>query len=395
MSFETPHDQPLESAMASARLPYDQTVLVLQGGGALGAYQAGVYEVLRQHEMEPDWVAGISIGAVNAAIIAGNAPQDRITALRGFWEGLGSDYPGEGLARGRGAAELGYRQWSGLMSVMAGVPGFYRPWFLPPWFNRPGTPEATSFYDTAPLRKSLLRYIDFERINHGKMRLSLGAVNIRNGNFVYFDTLEKDRVIGPEHVMASAALPPGFPAVEIDGEPYWDGGLVSNTPLSYVLDQGIARDTLVFQIDLFSSEGPDPVTMDEVQERIKDITFSSRTRLNTDAFTDKYRLRRAIRALSAHVSPEVRDAVAARGLPSDTHDGRVSLVHLINRANRSEIQSKDYEFSRLTLDDHWRGGMEDARTVMMETAWRSLPDTEKGLAVYDYTRADAGLSSRG
>lgn len=387
MSFEKPESPHFEAAMASRKLPYDQTVLVLQGGGALGAYQAGVYEVLRRHEMEPDWVAGISIGAINAALIAGNAPDDRVAALRSFWAKLGTDYPGENLTRGN-AAEFGFRQFSGLMSLAAGVPGFFRPWFLPPWFNHPGSPEATSFYDTAPLRQTLLDHVDFARINRGPMRLSLGAVNIRNGNFVYFDTLEKDRVIGPDHVMASAALPPGFPSVVIDGDPYWDGGLVSNTPLSYVLDQGIARDTLVFQVDLFSAEGPDPVTMDEVQERVKDITFSSRTRMNTDAFREKYRLRRAIRALSAHVSEEVRAEVAAHGLPADTHDGRVSLVHIINRANRSEIQSKDYEFSRLTIAEHWQGGMDDADKMMKQEAWRHLPDAEMGLAVYDYTRPD-------
>ncbi len=389
MSFDKPDNPPLEAAMASRKLPYDQTVLVLQGGGALGAYQAGVYEVLREHEMEPDWVAGISIGAINAALIAGNAPGDRVAALRAFWATLGTDYPGESLTRGQGPAEFSYRQFSGLMSLAVGVPGFFRPWFLAPWFNPPGSIQATSFYDTAPLRQTLLDHVDFDRINRGPMRLSLGAVNIRNGNFVYFDTLEKNRVIGPEHVMASGALPPGFPAVVIDGEPYWDGGLVSNTPLSYVLEQGVAKDTLVFQVDLFSSEGPDPLTMDEVQERVKDITFSSRTRLNTDAFSEKYRLRRAIRALSEHVSAEVRDEIASHGMPADTHDGRVSLVHIINRANRAEIQSKDYEFSRLTIAEHWQGGMEDARTVMKEESWRRLPDADKGLAVYDYSRADS------
>ncbi len=388
MSFETPDTKPLEATMASVKLPYDQTVLVLQGGGALGAYQAGVYEVLSEHEMEPDWVAGISIGAINAALIAGNAPGDRVSALRAFWDKVATDFPGEDIARGVTHAEFGYRQFTGLWSLALGVPGFFRPWFLAPWFNRPGTPEAVSFYDTAPLRQTLLDHVDFGRINSGPMRLSLGAVNIRNGNFTYFDTLEKDRVIAPEHVMASAALPPGFPPVMIDGELYWDGGLVSNTPLSYVLEQGIARDTLVFQVDLFSAEGPDPMTLDEVQERVKDITYSSRTRLNTDAFRDKYRLRRAVRALSAHVGGDVRAEVAKMGLPSDTHDGRVSLVHLINRANRSEIQSKDYEFSRLTIQEHWKGGMDDARTVMGQASWRHLPDAETGLAVYDYTRPE-------
>ena len=385
MSFER---EDLQTARKTLQLPYDQTVLVLQGGGALGAYQAGAYEILHREGVEPDWVAGISIGAINAAIIAGNAAEDRIPHLRAFWNEISTSVPGQAMARQHDIAEFNFRQFSGLWSLVAGVKGFFRPWFMPPWFNRPGTPEATSFYDTAPLRETLLRHVDFDRINKGRMRLSLGAVHVRSGNFVYFDSHDSHRVIGPEHVMASAALPPGFPPVTIDGETYWDGGLVSNTPLSYVLDAGVAKDTLVFQIDLFSAVGPEPATMDEVLERMKDITYSSRTRLNTDAFLEKYRLRHAIRALADHVPPEIRQQLCGDSLPADIYDGRVSLVHIINRANRSEIQSKDFEFWRVSIERHWHDGMKDAQVAFAADTWRSFSDPGTGLAVYDYIRPD-------
>ena len=374
-----------ESSTQPASLPYGQTVLVLQGGGALGSYQAGVYEVLHAQNIRPDWIAGISIGAINSAIIAGNAPEDRVAKLKAFWDAFGLTLPGEDAASRTRLGELSYRNLSGGIVMAAGLPGFFRPWFLPPWFNSPGTTEATSFYDTRPLRDTLLSLIDFDRINAKDTRLSLGAVNVRTGNFAYFDNHEI--VIRPEHIMASGAIPPGFPAVEIDGEFYWDGGLVSNTPLSYVLDAGVARDTLIFQVDLFSAIGPMPATMDEVQERIKDITYSSRTRMNTDAFLEKYRLRHQIRALAEHVPPDVRARILG-DTPDDAFSGRVSLVHLINRANRNEIQSKDYEFWKVSVDQHWQDGMKDAAAAMQAESWRQLGDPETGLAVYDYIRPD-------
>ena len=374
-------------------LAYDQTVLVLQGGGALGAYQAGAFEVLHENDIRPDWVAGISIGAINAAIIAGNAPEDRVKQLKSFWKTLGVSFPGEAVALGNPVSELSYRAVSGLWATAAGVPGMFRPWFLPPWFNPAGTPEATSFYDTSPLRRTLLDHADFDRINRGEVRLSLGATQVRSGNVIYFDTQDISvksggRVITPEHVMASAALPPGFPMVTIDGEAYWDGGIVSNTPLQYLLEQDDLFNSLVFQVDLFSAVGPEPATMDEVQERIKDIAYSSRTRLNTDAFLEKYRLRHAIRTLAQHVDPDVRRKLFADGLPGEIYNGRVTLVHIINRANRREIQSKDYEFWKMSIDCHWRDGMRDAKTAIAAGTWRQISDPETGLAVYDYIRPD-------
>ena len=222
-----------------ARLPFDRVALLLQGGGALGAYQAGVYEALAENGLHPDSIVGVSIGAINAAIIAGNAPERRVDKLRGFWEeittsAMGFDSGGFGLF-GRGGPRAQANQVSAAMVACAGTQGFFRPRIPNPWFYPRGAIEATSYFDTRPLKATLERFVDFDRMNADKkdVRLSLGAVNVRSGNLVYFDT--GTRVIGAEHVMASGALPPGFPAIEIEGEHYWDGGLVSNTPLQWLV----------------------------------------------------------------------------------------------------------------------------------------------------------------
>src|SRR5215510_13414499 len=255
-----------------AGLPFDRVVLLLQGGGALGAYQAGVYEALAETGLHPDWVVGISIGAINAAIIAGNAPERRVDRLREFWQeitapamGFGADVDGL-FGRGEAARALA-NQVSAAMVACAGTPGFFSPRLPNPWFHLPGTIEATSYYDTRPLSATLERFVDFDRVNSANCdtRLSLGAVNVRSGNLVYFDPATQ--VIGPEHVMASGALPPGFPAVEIEGEHYWDGGLVSNTPLQWIGMTQRPPDSLVFQVDLWSAKGEFPRNLAEVATR--------------------------------------------------------------------------------------------------------------------------------
>jgi NTE family protein len=370
---------------------YERTVLVMQGGGALGSYQAGAYEVLNDHGIRPDWIAGISIGAVNAALIVGNPPEMRVAQMKAFWREITATFAIDRFSQVHPFFDINFRQMSGFMSMIYGVEGFYRPWSLPPWYQASGTPQATSFYDTDPLKKTLEKYVDFDLINEGEVRLSLGAVNVKTGNFVYFDNRGDDKGvvtrITADHVLASGALPPGFPAVEIDGETYWDGGVVSNTPLSYVLE-GAEKNSLVFQMDLFSSQGPVPRTIDEVQERAKDVLYSSRTRLNTDAFREKYQLRRAISALLEAMPAEARKLIDPRIAEMSLHEGRVSIVHLINRGNRREIQSKDYEFSRIAMEEHWRDGHADANAAMLKDTWRDLPDPEQGIAIYDYTRPD-------
>ncbi|MFT4091280.1 MAG: DUF3734 domain-containing protein [Asticcacaulis sp.] len=366
---------------------YDQTVLVLQGGGALGSYQAGAYEVLQANEVEPDWVAGVSIGAINAAIIAGNPPETRCQQLRGFWEQISVQFPADEFSGLNPWLRASFRQWSGMMSALGGVPGFFRPSLFQPFVQPWTLPSDTSFYDTTPLRETLLKYVDFDRINSGEMRLSVGAVNVLTGNSIYFDSHETK--IKPEHIMASGALPPGFPAIVIDGVPYWDGGVVSNTPLTYVLhsaDGGLDGDTLVFQMDLFSASGGMPDTLDEVYARVKDITYSSRTRLNTDAFLERYRLRQTIRSLYERLPPEAREDADMQACYAKAAHHRVSIVHLINYDSSDHSHSKDYEFSRVTMNEHWEAGKRDAERAMSERRWREPPAEADGLRVYDFAK---------
>src|SRR5262245_25490219 len=281
--------------------------LVLQGGGALGSYQAGVYEALASSEYPPDWVAGISIGAITAAIIAGNAPENRVDRWRTFWEGITA--PTAWWFSDLSGSLAGWqRSLGGLSALLFGQPGFFAPRELHEWFS-PTMP--TSYYGTTALKATLERLVDFDRINHAKeTRLSVGAVNVRTGRFAYFDSAKI--TIRPEHVMASGSLPPGFPPIEIDGDFYWDGGLVSNTPLQYVLDTSPRRSRLTFQVDLFQARGPIPTNLEEVNEREKDIRYSSRTRITTENFRQKHEVRHAIEELMEILPPELRNTEQAK-----------------------------------------------------------------------------------
>lgn len=306
---------------------YDKKVaLLLQGGGALGSYQAGVYEALASSEYLPDWVAGISIGAINAAIIAGNAPENRVARLRSFWEGVTAPtawWP-SGLSRPLASWQ---QKASVLSSLMFGQPGFFSPRIVQEWVS-PQRP--TSYYNTNALKGTLEQMVDFDRINNAKeMRFSVGAVNVRTGRFAYFDS---DQIaIRPEHVMASAALPPGFPPVEIEGEHYWDGGLVSNTPLQYVLDYYPRRSRLSFQVDLFQGYGKLPKNLEEVSEREKDIRYSSRTRVNTDAYQQRHEVRHAINELHKLLPLEIARTEQAKRLYSFGCVTEMDVVQLIYR----------------------------------------------------------------
>ncbi|HEY3642452.1 MAG TPA: patatin-like phospholipase family protein, partial [Xanthobacteraceae bacterium] len=335
--------------------------LLLQGGGALGAYQAGVYEALTEADLHPDWIAGISIGAINGALIAGNAPHERVDKLRAFWERVTAKPCCDWSERWFPAKGDAVRQWLNQMSanlaLAAGVSGFFTPRFPAPWLHAPGTLGATSAYDTGSLRATLERLIDFDRINAQGMRLSIGAVNVRSGNFVYFDSTT--HTIRPEHVMASGALPPGFAAVEIDGERYWDGGLISNTPLQWVLDSTPRQDTLAFQVDLWSARGDFPGNMAEVETRQKEIQYSSRTRANTDQFKRAQRIRNTVAALLESLPDDLKDEPSAKLLGSIADRKVYNMVHLIYRAKNYEGNSKDYEFSRSSMETHWRAGYHD------------------------------------
>jgi NTE family protein len=351
-----------KSHIATGRPPFERIALILQGGGALGAYQAGVYQALAEANLHPDWVAGISIGAINSALIAGNPPKKRVPRLRTFWETVSAPPFGMPfLAALEGRDEFTHtliNQVSSLGALIGGVPGFFQPRVPPPFLYPNGAPEALSYYDVAPLRATLEALVDFDLINSGAMRFSVGAVNVRSGNFVYFDNTTYQ--IRPEHVMASGSLPPGFPPTEIEGECYWDGGLVSNTPLDWVLDSRPGRDTLAFQIDLWSARGEFPRNLIEAETRQKEIRYSSRTRLATNEFKKKQILRRAAAQLLAKIPKELLQTPQAEMLALEADEKVYNLIQLIYRTRHYEGNSKDYEFSRRTMEEHWRSGYNDA-----------------------------------
>jgi NTE family protein len=374
------------------RPPFECIALLLQGGGALGAYQAGVYEALSEAHLAPDWVAGISIGAVNAALIAGNPPHARVAKLREFWKSVTPGDPWDGLARlamapavlrGEFARGL-HNQLSAGAALVAGVTGFFAPRLPSAWLQPSGSIEATSYYDTAPLKATLGRLVDFDRINAGETRFSIGAVNVTTGNFLYFDNTT--HIIGPEHVMASGALPPGFPPVEIEGEFYWDGGLVSNTPLQWVLESEPRRDTLAFQVDLWSARGALPRTMLEVTTRQKEIQYSSRTRSNTDRFKYTQKIRNALANLLQRLPDELRDSPELAVLRPHTHRKVYNLVHLIYRAKQYEGDSKDYEFSRQSMEEHWRAGYHDTIRTLRHREVLKRPDNLDGVSTFDLSQ---------
>lgn len=371
--------RPASSEVRATEVP----VLVLQGGGALGAYQAGVYEELAAAGIEPAWVSGISIGAINAAIIAGNPPKKRVERLHEFWSHVSSNLVAEPMVNG-GNSRFLFNEASAAFAAFFGLPGFFQPYFPPSFLQPAGTPGALSFYDTAPLRATLERVVDFDLINSGKTRLSVGAVNVRSGNFVYFDSAE--RKIGPEHIMASGALPPGFPPIEIEGEYYWDGGLVSNTPLQYVLDADAHEDLLIFQVDLFSARGEMPRTLAEAAEREKDIRYSSRTRLNTDMIRRRHKTQMAVHNLLAKLPKSLEHDPDVEQLRAENDKAAISIVHLIYRRKHYESQSKDYEFSRTSVTEHWQSGQFDVRRTLRHAIWKKRTRPKMGVAIFDLTR---------
>jgi NTE family protein len=375
--------------IVAQRPDFECIALLLQGGGALGAYQGGVYQALAEFDLHPDWVAGISIGAINSAIIAGNPPEHRVDKLRTFWESItaapSAAWNNDVFASFTNGdiARRSFNQTSATSALLVGAAGFFKPRVPPPVLSPDGSIEATSWYDTTPLRSTLEQLVDFDRINAREMRISLGTVNVRTGNFVYFDT-DTD-VIGPDHVLASGALPPGFPAVEIQGEYYWDGGLVSNTPLQWVLHEGPRRDTLAFQVDLWNSRGDFPRNLAEVTTRQKEITYSSRTREQTDRFRNSQTLRHTVAKLIQALPENLKDLPESRLLAEFGDHNVYSLVHLIYRAQRYEGDSKDYEFSRLSMEEHWRAGYYDTTRALRHPEALARPTNLEGFSSFDFT----------
>jgi NTE family protein len=363
----------------------DRVALVLQGGGALGAYQVGVYQALHEAGLEPDWVSGVSIGAINGAIIIGNPPEKRLEKLRTFWERITErkiwHYTPDGdvFRKARNAT-------SSFMTILQGQPGFFTPRNPSPWFSLPGAQNATSYYDTGPLRETLLELVDFDLINEKKSRLAVGAVNVLDGNFAYFDNATD--ALAPEHVMASGALPPALPMVKIGTDHFWDGGIVSNTPLQHLLDQDDTLNSLVFQVDLFSARGTMPRDLQDVMARQKDIVYSSRTRYNTDLYrrlhTWKTRLKQALDKVPSELLTKeefaLRDQLAE--LP------QITILQLIYQQKSYEGQAKDYEFSGTSMREHWTSGYEDTMRTLKHRSWISMPPVGEGIVVHDVHRED-------
>ena len=371
--------------VTTQRPPFERIALILQGGGALGAYQGGVYQALAEANLHPDWVAGISIGAINSALIAGNPPQKRVERLREFWETVSAPpfgMPYIAALEGRDEFTHGVinqvRSWGALVG---GAPGFFQPRVPPPFLYPNGAPEALSYYDVAPLRATLERLVDFDLINTDAMRFSVGAVNVRTGNFVYFDSTTHQ--IGPAHVMASGSLPPSFPPTEIEGEHYWDGGLVSNTPLDWVLDSRPGQDTLAFQIDLWSARGEFPRNLIEAESRQKETRYSSRTRLASNQFKKKQIIRRAAHRLLAKMPTELLQTPEAEMLALEADEKVYNLVQLIYHAKNYEGNSKDYEFSRRTMEEHWKSGYNDAVRTLRHPEVLQRPQGMDGVFTFD------------
>ena len=368
------------------RPPFDCIALLLQGGGALGAYQGGVYQALAEADLHPDWVAGISIGAINAALIAGNPPESRVLKLRSFWETITAN-PLGGWAleppvdHGGDLSRKWAAHWFATTAVLCGAPGLFSPRMLPPLFQPSGTVDATSFYDTSALKTTLERLVDFDRINAGEMRFSVGAVNVSTGNFVYFDN--STHQIRPEHVMASGALPPGFPAIEIDGEHYWDGGLVSNTPLQWVLESADRRDTLAFQVDLWNARGAVPRTLGEVATRQKEIQYSSRTRASSDQFKKEQKLRNALANLISKLPDRLRDTPEFALLNPEAGRKVYNIIQLVYRSKHYEGESKDFEFSSLSMEDHWTAGFNDTVRTLRHPEALERPSSADGVFTFD------------
>jgi NTE family protein len=367
------------------RPAFERIALLLQGGGALGAYQAGVYQALAEADLHPDWVAGISIGAINSALIAGNPPEKRVERLRAFWETvtqppLGVPYLASVDIKSDMQRQM-INQFRAMGTMLWGAAEFFKPRIPPPIFMPAGNPGNLAFYDISPLKALLERLVDFDRINAKQIRFSVGAVNIKTGNLTYFDNMTHK--VGPAHVMASCSLPPGFPATEVDGEFYWDGGILSNTPLQWVLDARPREDTLAFQVDLWSARGELPRDMIEVDTRQKDIRFSSRTRAGTDAFRRMQALRRAAAKLLDEMPKELRQSAEAELLAQEADHKVYNVIHLIYHARNYEGASKDYEFSRRTMEEHWKTGYSDMKRTLHHPEVLQRPQSPDGVFTFD------------
>ena len=375
---------------ASPRREFDHQILLLQGGGALGAYQAGVYEGLAEAGIIPTWIVGISIGAINSALIAGNPLERRVERLREFWDRISSYAPLTGVPW-PDAVRPFVNQFSAGYAMAFGVPGFFTPRVPPAFLSWTCSPDSASVYDTLPLKETLEELVDFDLINERQVRLSLGAANVRTGSTLYFDN--GDTRIGADHVRASGALPPGFPPVKIGSEYYWDGGIVSNSPLSYVWDQKPMTSALILQVDVFDAQGELPTNLDEVQERAKEIQYSSKRRMNTQQVQMLGDVRASIGRLLAKLPPELRADPDAKRLRAVCDDRDWTIALLLHQRLTHSGPTKDYEFSRATVNDLWSAGLQDVRRGAARLESIQPEEVQAGVRLLDLTKEPTSLKA--
>lgn len=362
---------------------YDQIACCFQGGGALGAYQVGILRALDERGYYPDWFAGTSIGAINAAIAAGNDEKVRIEKMGQFWEKIATPNL---IDPSFLPDDFGSRQIQHLIAAQSalflGQPGFFSPRIPPIIPGYETTPDQLSYYDTSQLKSTLEAFIDFDRINSTSTRLSLGAVEVCSGEIEYFDSLKCK--IGPEHIMASGALPPGFPAIEVDGKYYWDGGLSSNSPATYVLSaQHGSQKLLCFAIHLFDSYGLQPKTIDDVMMRKKDIEFSSRFSKTIQLHKEIHELKSSIHLLSQFVPPKERENPEISRCIHRGCESTIDVVRFLYAQDDSELNSKDYEFSNKSIAERMDRGYRDGVSAIKKSPWLAPVSQTTGIALYD------------
>jgi NTE family protein len=364
-----------------ARKIKEQVVLALQGGGALGAYQAGVYEALMESGIEPDWVIGTSIGAINGSMIAGNAPDNRVARLKEFWDGMAQRHSFDSVW----PAALFGNALANMSTFMSGIPGFFSPnsraALGPTW---PLGIDHAAYYTTEPLRHTLARLVDFDQLGQRQPRLSVGAVNVRTSEMRYFDT--RDMALTVSHVMASGALPPAFPAIAIDGEYWWDGGVYSNTPIEVVLDDVPRRNSLIFSVNVWQPSGNHPTTIQQVMARHKDIQFASRSKSHVARQAQLHRLRHVVRELSKRLPPEHQADPVVQDLAEYGCGTQMHLIQFLVPRLDGEDNTKDIDFSRAGIDQRWRAGFEHASKVLREKPWEAPVDPLAGIVIHEPVR---------
>ena len=359
-----------------------QTVLVLQGGGALGAYQAGVYQALHEAGVEPDWVIGTSIGAINAALIAGNEPENRLEALQAFWHRVEHGHAFESPFASM------FAPLRTMSAVLGGIPNFFEP--NPMAFlssQLPLGPEKAGYYSTEKLKATLSDLVNFDLINEGKTRLTVGAANVQTSEMHYFDSQEVDFDV--RHVMASGALPPAFPAVRIDGELYWDGGIISNTPVEAVFDDFPRRNSCVFSVHLWNPHGAEPKSLWEVTNRQKDIQYTSRAASHIKRQRQLHKLRHIITKLYEALPPEAIDSVEAKELAGYGCYTRIHVLRLLAPMLENEDHTKDVDFSPRGIRERWDAGYRHTRDALANRPWQGEFDPLEGFILHEALGGDA------